>query len=176
MRAWNVLYPFILTLYLSKLWWLLVLIIELTLYRSFLNWLSWINLSRLLVSLIRINRLSSSVVLLPRTEVRLAVSRVVRLSCWISLLSWWISLLSCWISRLRSISVIWTSRNWWIRRWCIIYNHSCCSLSFITLCCSNDSSVWINHDDSSSCFHSADTPNDNKKEYNWSNSRTTNSN
>ena len=163
---------------LSICWWLLKLIVKLTLCRGSLHWWCWvalsrgplhwwcwIALSRLLVSLVIINRLTSSVVRLPRTVISLSVRLVIWLCCWISLLS-----KSLW----RSIPADWTSWQRLIgRRWSV-YN-DCCNLILRRSSCllSNNSRILIYQDDSSSCFYSTNTPNHAEKENKRTNDWTT---
>ena len=164
--------------YLSKCWWLLILLVKLTLCRGSLHWWCWlalskgslhwwcwIALSRLLVSLVIINRLTSSVVRLPRTVISLSVRLVIWLCCWISLLS-----KSLW----RSIPTDWTSWQRLIgRRWSV-YNDCCNPILRSSSCLlSNNSRILIYQDDSSSCFYSANTPNQAEKENKRTNDWTT---
>ena len=116
-------------------------------YRSSLHRLSWISLSRLLVPLILINRLSSSVVWLTWTEIRLVLRRVVRLAWWISLsVRWWLTILT-----------IWTSRDWLVSRRWIVYYYAYLIFIFIWRLLNN--SRLINDNDSSLPLHSDATPN-----------------
>ena len=83
-------------------WWYLII-----LSRSSLHWWYLIILSMLKLRLIKINRLSSSVIWLTWTEIRLALSRIISLS----------------VMLLLSIPTNWTIRDWRIiMRW-IVYNH-----------------------------------------------------